>query len=65
MNTTQGTWPFVVSLADGTTLQATFTVVKNKKNREKRSTDDGMGVMGLPAVPDSGIIHRYTLDENS
>ncbi|WP_405108129.1 TadE/TadG family type IV pilus assembly protein [Paenibacillus sp. FSL K6-1217] len=28
VNTTPGTWPFVVSLADGTTLQATFTVVK-------------------------------------
>lgn len=28
VNTTPGTWPFVVSLADGATLQATFTVVK-------------------------------------
>lgn len=27
VNTTPGTWPFVVSLADGATLQATFTVV--------------------------------------
>jgi hypothetical protein len=28
VNTTPGTWPFVISLADGTTLEATFTVVK-------------------------------------
>ncbi|MEK5034243.1 TadE/TadG family type IV pilus assembly protein [Paenibacillus sp. FSL R7-0302] len=27
VNTTPGTWPFVVSLADGATLQATFAVV--------------------------------------
>lgn len=28
VNTTPGTWPFVITLADGTTLEATFTVIK-------------------------------------
>ncbi|AIQ27984.1 hypothetical protein P40081_07175 [Paenibacillus sp. FSL P4-0081] len=28
VNTTPGTWPFVICLADGTSLEATFTVVK-------------------------------------
>ncbi|WP_340021777.1 TadE/TadG family type IV pilus assembly protein [Paenibacillus sp. FSL K6-1096] len=28
VNTTPGTWPFVVALADGTSIEATFTVVK-------------------------------------
>lgn len=29
VNTTPGTWPFVVALADGTSIEATFTVVNN------------------------------------
>ena len=28
VNTTPGTWPFVITLSDGTTLEATFTVIK-------------------------------------
>lgn len=36
VNTTPGSWPFVVQLEDGTTLEAVFTVVKQGKEKEKQ-----------------------------
>ncbi|WP_379155000.1 TadE/TadG family type IV pilus assembly protein [Paenibacillus sp. sgz5001063] len=34
VNTTPGTWPFVIQLEDGTSLEATFTVVKRNQVEE-------------------------------
>ncbi|WP_246187882.1 TadE/TadG family type IV pilus assembly protein [Paenibacillus tengchongensis] len=35
VNTTPGSWPFVIQLEDGTALEATFTVVKRSGEKEK------------------------------